>query len=88
MRLLAAALIVAGAVASQTALALGPAWGDRGDGMRLQREGPPWKKERDLRDARPRDDGRGGRMTPDQREQLRRDLDRANREIYHRKRRD
>jgi len=69
-------------------------YGPRGEhgGFRVQqgggRDGQGWKG----REAAPpprRDERTGGqRLTPEQREQLRRDLDRANREIYHRKRRD
>jgi hypothetical protein len=67
-------------------------WGEAG-GLRTQqgagRDQGSYKKGREATPPPRRDDGGGGqRLSPEQREQLRRDLDRANREIYHRKRRD
>jgi len=61
-------------------------WGHRGMQVQMQRSQPQRfqrQPQRDFRQAPPPDRGqRDGRMTEQERRDLHRDLDRANREIY------
>ena len=90
MKILLGAILAVTAVLAQPAAAAGP-WRDFGGGRfdaQAQRQRPGQAQRQPPRDFRrperqPERDYRGdGRLTEEERRDLRRDIDRANREIY------
>lgn len=79
------AAVVSGFVFSGSALA---ERGDRRGGFeRFDRFAPPGGNRADDRDAAAREEQRRRRLSPEQRDQIRRDIDEAGRDIYRRPRR-
>ncbi len=79
-------MLAAGALMAQAALAAGPPGGFHGQPQGPMRGPPPNQfQQRDLgrqQTAPQRDQRADGRMSEEERRNLHRDLDRANREIY------
>ncbi|MCX7891914.1 MAG: hypothetical protein N2544_06050 [Burkholderiales bacterium] len=80
----AAALVAALPAAAQQEPAYGPPRGEPGGPGPMHREyrGEPGKREFRYPDDPYRHGRRGGAMTPDERRQLRRDIDDAGRDLY------